>query len=201
MSFQESFPGEKIIQKISANWTTVLILISTISSLLSLGWSQTSLYFASAEKRNQKTIANRTIVFLTLMMQVVSKVWQYQLWTFKYWYTLYSEARNLLYRVSLDMVQLGLLCFSHFCLGTFPPCGHVRIYLVDFCTSAVLKVIKINLVTLKNQMVKLFNMQKCKSLMDYFLLPENECVQTSEDTLTQIFWFLFSPSLTFLLFR
>ena len=79
MSFQESFPGEKIIKKISANWTTVLILISTISSLLSLGWSQTSLYFASAEKRNQKTIANRTIVFFTLMMQVVSKVWQYQL--------------------------------------------------------------------------------------------------------------------------
>ena len=115
MSFQESFPGEKIIKKISANWTTVLILISTISSLLSLGWSQTSLYFASAEKRNQKTIANRTIVFFTLMMQVVSKVWQYQLWSFKYWYTAKPEM-IFHYRVLLDMVKPRLFCFSHFCL-------------------------------------------------------------------------------------
>ena len=32
-----------------------------------------------------------------------------------------GEARNLLYRVLLHMIQLGLVCFSHFCFGIVHP--------------------------------------------------------------------------------
>ena len=74
--------AENVINKIRANWNTVLILIGTISSLFSLGWSQTSIYFASQRKRKQKTLKNKALVALSLMMQVMPKVLACQAFTF-----------------------------------------------------------------------------------------------------------------------
>ena len=74
--------AENVINKIRANWNTVLILIGTISSLFSLGWSQTSIYFASQRKRKQKTFKNKALVALSLMMQVMPKVLACQAFTF-----------------------------------------------------------------------------------------------------------------------
>ena len=72
----------KVITKIKANWTTILILIGTISSLFSLGWSQTSIYFASQRKREQKTLKTKALVALSFMMQVMPKVLAFQTFTF-----------------------------------------------------------------------------------------------------------------------
>ena len=74
--------AEKVINRIRANWTTILILIGTISSLFSLGWSQTSIYFASQRKRKQKTLKNKALVALSLMMQVMPKVLACQAFAF-----------------------------------------------------------------------------------------------------------------------
>ena len=74
--------AENVINKIRANWNTVLILIGTISSLFSLGWSQTSIYFASQRKRKQKTLKNKALVALSLMMQVMPKVLACQAFAF-----------------------------------------------------------------------------------------------------------------------
>ena len=64
------------------NWTTLLITTSTISSISSLAGSQTSIYFSSPEKRNQKTLTTRVFIFTITILQVIPKVLAFQMFAF-----------------------------------------------------------------------------------------------------------------------
>ena len=63
-----------LVKDISTNWTSWLIIFSTMSSLISLGSSQTSIHFAAPGKRNQKTLVNRVFIFIIIMFQVMPKL-------------------------------------------------------------------------------------------------------------------------------
>ena len=64
------------------NWTTLLITSSTVASISSLAGSQTSIYFSSPTKRNQKTLTTRTFIFTIIILQVIPKVLAFQMFAF-----------------------------------------------------------------------------------------------------------------------
>ena len=64
------------------NWTSILIILSIVTSLISLGASQTQIYFTSPGKSNQKTIANTSFIFLIIMLQVLPKLLACQAFSF-----------------------------------------------------------------------------------------------------------------------
>ena len=75
-------PITKVFNTVTANWTTILIVSSTLSSLVSLTASQTSIYFSSEGKQNQKTFTTRTFIFIVIILQVIPKVLAFQAFVF-----------------------------------------------------------------------------------------------------------------------
>ena len=75
-------PINAILKTLSFHWTTVLIFFSTVSSFLSLATSQTSIYFSSAGKQNQKTLTRRLFIFTLILLQVIPKVLAFQAFVF-----------------------------------------------------------------------------------------------------------------------
>ena len=71
-----------LFKDLSTNWTSWLIISSTISSLISLGASQTSIHFAKPGKRNQRTLVNRGFIFIIIMLQVLPKLLASQAFAF-----------------------------------------------------------------------------------------------------------------------
>ena len=71
-----------LFKDLSTNWTSWLIISSTISSLISLGASQTSIHFATPGKRNQRTLVNRVLIFIIIMLQVLPKLLASQAFAF-----------------------------------------------------------------------------------------------------------------------
>ena len=78
----DSNPIKNAVNTVTANWTTILIVSSTLSSLVSLTASQTSIYFSSEGKQNQKTFMARTFIFIVIILQVVPKVLAFQAFVF-----------------------------------------------------------------------------------------------------------------------
>ena len=75
----EAKPLEK---SVTDNWTSILIVSSIASSILSLVASQTKIYFTSAGKMNQKSLKNKVMIFVIIMMQVLPKILAFQAFSF-----------------------------------------------------------------------------------------------------------------------
>jgi hypothetical protein len=65
---------EEILNNVSTNWTSILTILSIITSLVSLGASQTRIYFSSPSKMYQKTKINSAFIFFVTMLQVLPKL-------------------------------------------------------------------------------------------------------------------------------
>ena len=72
----------KSVSLVSDNWTSILIVSSIASSILSLVVSQTKIYFASPGKMNQKSLKNKVMIFVIIMMQVLPKILAVQAFSF-----------------------------------------------------------------------------------------------------------------------
>ena len=73
---------EKRVSLVSDNWTSILIVSSIVSSILSLVSSQTKIYFTSPGKMTQKTLKNKVMIFVIIMMQVLPKIFAFQAFSF-----------------------------------------------------------------------------------------------------------------------
>ena len=73
---------EKRVSLVSDNWTSILIVSSIVSSILSLVGSQTKIYFTSPGKMTQKTLKNKVMIFVIIMMQVLPKIFAFQAFSF-----------------------------------------------------------------------------------------------------------------------
>jgi hypothetical protein len=82
LSISIDFRVRTLFKDLSTNWTSWLIISSTISSLISLGASQTSIHFATPGKRNQRTLVNRVLIFIIIMLQVLPKLLASQAFAF-----------------------------------------------------------------------------------------------------------------------
>ena len=78
----EKNPIKYYINIIFDNWTAMLILLSVISSIISLTKSQTNVYFSPPEKRNDKTTKNQFMMFIVILLQVMAKVFTFQVFAF-----------------------------------------------------------------------------------------------------------------------
>ena len=72
----------KSVSLVSDNWTSILIVFSIASSILSLVASQTKIYFTSPGKMTQKTLKNKVMIFVIIMMQVLPKILAVQAFSF-----------------------------------------------------------------------------------------------------------------------
>ena len=72
----------KSVSLVSDNWTSILIVSSIVSSILSLVGSQTKIYFTSPGKMTQKTLKNKVMIFVIIMMQVLAKIFAFQAFSF-----------------------------------------------------------------------------------------------------------------------
>ena len=79
---EEKNPIKYYINIIFDNWTAILILLSVISSIISLTKSQTNVYFSPPEKRNDKTTKNQFMMFIVILLQVMVKVFTFQVFAF-----------------------------------------------------------------------------------------------------------------------
>ena len=74
--------AKSLEKRVSDNWTSILIVSSIASSILSLVSSQTKIYFTSPGKMTQKTLKNKVMIFVIIMMQVLPKIFAFQAFSF-----------------------------------------------------------------------------------------------------------------------
>ena len=74
--------AKSLEKRVSDNWTSILIVSSIASSILSLVASQTKIYFTSPGKMTQKTLKNKVMIFVIIMMQVLPKIFAFQAFSF-----------------------------------------------------------------------------------------------------------------------
>ena len=79
---EEKNPIKYYMDIIYDNWTAMLILLSVISSITSLTKSQTNVYFSPPQKRNEKTTKNQLVMYISILLQVMVKVFIFQVFAF-----------------------------------------------------------------------------------------------------------------------
>ena len=85
-----SFPKDPIrtekmtvlVEDVQDNWVFIGTVFSITSSIISMAASQTSTYFASTGKESQKSLINRIVYGLSIILQVSAKVLAYQVFAF-----------------------------------------------------------------------------------------------------------------------
>ena len=74
---------ESVLNHVKTNWRFIVTSISIFTSLFSMGYALTEIYFSKKER--QKTFGRWIFYFLSIIFQIIPKILAYQVFAFGFW--------------------------------------------------------------------------------------------------------------------